>query len=59
MSNPDYPGWICSECAHKNGGRWPEGHLGAFHSDECGWCKETKSVTQPRDYCYPRFPPKK
>jgi hypothetical protein len=50
--------WICDECARRNGGKWPEGHLGTFHEDHCGWCKEWKVVTEPRDYRGVRWPGK-
>lgn len=23
--------------------------------DDCGWCGEEKIVTQPRDYCWPKW----
>lgn len=44
------PAWICDECAKENGGVWPKGHVGTFHNDYCGWCKEWKVVTEPRDW---------
>jgi len=52
----NYPDWICDDCARSHGGRWPEGHVATFHEDTCGWCGESKDVTQPRDWGYPRAP---
>jgi hypothetical protein len=51
-----YPRAICSDCASEHGGEWPEGHVGSFYLDKCGWCRETKVVTAPRDYGYPEYP---
>lgn len=50
-----YPTWVCFECAQKVGGKFPEGHLATWHIDICDVCKETKSVTEPRDFGYPDF----
>lgn len=55
MAKRNYPSWVCSECAKKAGGKWPDGHLGTFHDDECGVCREVKEVTEPRDWGYPEF----
>lgn len=55
MEKDDYPSWICSECAEANGGRWPKGHVATFHNGTCGWCNQTAGVTEPRDWCYPKF----
>lgn len=56
----EYPAWICEECGDRYG-RWPEGHLSTWHKgDKCGWCGSTdKPVTEPRDFRYPAWPPKK
>lgn len=54
-----YPPWICNKCAEKNGGKWPKGHLGTFHVGLCGWCDETKPVSEPRDWKYPEYNPKR
>ena len=51
----DYPAWVCTECALKNGGRFPRDHMATFHMGECGWCKKRASVTEPRDYRWPKF----
>lgn len=50
-----YPGWVCSDCAYKNGGLFPKGHCATFHAGICGWCSQKKTVTQPRDYGYPLY----
>ena len=54
-----YPGLICASCARKNGGHWPDGHLASVGPGVCGWCGEIGIVTEPRDWCYPRFKMKK
>lgn len=52
----DYPAWVCSPCGEKHG-RMPEDHIATWHVDVCGWCGETRSCTEPRDFCWPAFPP--
>lgn len=42
--------WICQECAHQYGGKMHPDHLATFHEDKCDVCKQTKTVTQLRDY---------
>lgn len=54
-----YPSLICGPCARKNGGHWPDGHLASIGPGVCGWCCKNKIVTEPRDWCYPRFEGKK
>lgn len=56
MSTDNYPKWICIDCGHKHG-HFPEGHIATFHAgDKCGWCgRDDVSVTQPRDFGYPKF----
>lgn len=54
--NEGYPQWTCKECALKHGGRYPDGHISCWHLDTCPVCGIHKEVTQPRDYCYPKFP---
>jgi len=51
----EYPQWVCGVCATDNGGKWSEGHVAAFHGGICGWCNQTRAVTQPRDYGYPAY----
>ena len=51
----DYPSLVCTECALKNGGRFPRDHIATFHIGDCGWCKKKCSVSQPRDYRFPKF----
>lgn len=48
-----YPVWVCHDCAIKSGGRQPG--IATYHENICDVCGEKKSVTQPRDYGYPRF----
>lgn len=52
-----YPGCICADCGRKHG-RVVPGHISVFNVGICGWCGEEKSVTEPRDYCYPPGPKK-
>ncbi len=47
---PDYPDWICAECAHRECNGMPEGHIATFHNGVCDLCGERKHVTEPRDY---------
>lgn len=55
----DYPKTICRECALKNKGTIYQDHISCFHHGKCGWCQQMKTVTEPRDYGYPIFNPKK
>ena len=45
--------WICHDCAVKYA-QVIEGHCATFHEDPCGVCGETKWVTEPRDFRWPR-----
>lgn len=51
----DYPAWVCTPCAEKAGGIWPNGHVGTFHNGICHVCGELKAVTEPRDFGYPKL----
>lgn len=50
MKSIDYPDWICSDCGHRHGRGWPEGHCATWHIDTCGLCGQHKRVTEPRDF---------
>lgn len=52
LNSEDYPSWLCSQCALATNGRLPT--MACFHMDICGVCNEWKSVTEPRDYGYPK-----
>lgn len=51
---------VCSDCGHaamklpENKGKRPF-QVSTFHTGKCDVCKETKAVTQTRDYMYPVF----
>jgi len=53
------PALVCGPCARKNGGHWPDGHLASVGTGICGWCGELKTVTEPRDWGYPRYKAKR
>jgi len=53
----DYPSWICKECVTSQGCTNMKS-LSTYHEGICGWCKEKKVVTEPRDYYYPLYPRK-
>ncbi len=55
VTDDNYPVWSCGECAERAGGRWPDGHLGTFHSNYCQVCGNKKPVTSPRDWGYPKY----
>lgn len=59
MKKAKYPEWICSPCAEQNGGKMPANHLACWHVDECGVCGHIKTVTQPRDFGYPKLKKRK
>ncbi len=61
MNNEIYPAWICWNCGNKIG-RMAERHAATFHdgdpndaSDKCGWCGSKSSLTEPRDFKYPKL----
>jgi len=54
-NNKEYPTWVCSDCARDTGATWPKGHVATFHMGICDVCNHNKSVTEPRDWGYPRF----
>jgi len=49
-----YPSWICSDCGHK---AQPDkkriNENATWHESKCDVCKETKPVTQTRDFGWP------
>lgn len=42
--------YICSYCAQKKGGIWPEGHCATIHIGKCDYCKKEKSLASIGDY---------
>lgn len=62
MSDNYYPQWICHSCGVKMGRYCVMVscyHNGDFNdeNDRCGWCGSAASLTEPRDYGYPKFNP--
>jgi len=55
VTRNNYPPWTCSDCAYKAGGKWKDKHIATFHQNICPVCGELKSVTEPRDYGYPKY----
>lgn len=49
----DIPGAICSECAKKNGGEWPEGHVASFWPGKCSACGDEASCCCTTDFNWP------
>jgi hypothetical protein len=50
----DYPAFVCHQCAMKAGGR-PLACIGCWHHAICPCCGDSKAVTEPRDYRYPKL----
>ena len=50
----EYPEWVCQDCGTKasNGKQFD---ISTWHKGVCGVCNETKDVTEPRDFHYPKF----
>lgn len=42
--------YICSDCAKKNGGQWPKGHVATMHSGICDCCKQEKTLSNTGDW---------
>ena len=53
MHDDDYPDWICSPCAYNAGGK-VKGQIITCHYNICDICNEFTSVSEPRDYGYPK-----
>lgn len=55
-----YPSWVCHECGMKARGKplrpWA---IATYHHGKCDVCQEYKDVTEPRDFGYPEFKPKR
>jgi len=49
----DSIGYLCSECANKLGGKWPEGHVATFHFGDCDVCGKNKSLANVGDWNWP------
>jgi len=45
--------YLCSECAEKLGGTWPDVHCATFHCAVCDVCKEQKSLANVGDWNWP------
>lgn len=45
----EQPDWVCSQCGEKYGRR-KTGFMATWHKGTCGVCRQTKTVTEPRDF---------
>ena len=52
MNQVNYPHWVCHACASESGASVAD--LATFHEDICDVCNDWKSVTESRDYGYPK-----
>lgn len=50
--------YICSECAEKKGGKWPEGHCATFHHSDCPYCEKPKALANVGDWNWPDKKPR-
>lgn len=50
----EYPTWVCQECGEK-ASKGKQKTISTWHEGKCDVCGETKSVTEPRDFYYPKF----
>jgi hypothetical protein len=48
-----YPIRLCSNCAHRQRGVWPQGHVASFYPALCLSCYQEKMCTEMRDYKFP------
>jgi len=61
MNNEIYPAWICWNCGSKIGRMLDNNAVTVHHgnpddpSDKCGWCGSKESLTEPRDFRYPKL----
>ena len=59
MKLKPYPTWVCIDCAREtlrqNKHRNPFNGIATFHIEACNVCGDVCSVTEPRDFDYPKF----
>jgi hypothetical protein len=55
VTRENYPTWTCGKCAEEAGGRFPKDHIATYHYNICDVCGQKTTVTQPKDYGYPRY----
>jgi len=53
--NRENPKLVCSDCAVKAGGVWPDGHIATFHSNICDVCRCVTTVCSVRNWNYADF----
>lgn len=57
VDRDDYPDAICNDCGRIYGK--DTFCVSTYHKARCGWCGIVKPVTEPRDFAYPKYPPKR
>lgn len=55
MALENYPEWTCRQCAQAHAGKIRPHNSSTFHMNICDVCNEWTAVTEPRDFCYPKF----
>lgn len=53
--NDEDPTWICWDCGRKACSYSDMNRMSTYHQGICDICKETKAVTQARDFGYSRL----
>ena len=46
-------GYICADCAQKNGAKWPKNHIATLHKSICDICGEYKMLSNTSDWDWP------
>jgi len=54
MKLKPYPTWVCTGCVSKTK-EYIEETISTFHEGRCDVCNTMQSVTEPRDFGYPKF----
>jgi len=57
IKSGNYPQWVCRECGLK-ASRGKCFSVSTSHKGFCDVCGNTRLVTEPRDFFYPKFPQK-
>jgi methionyl-tRNA synthetase len=53
--NKPYPQWVCQTCGSYAAQGKHKNNYSTYHEGTCEVCGHFKSITEPRDFGYPKF----